>query len=68
MTFGDRLQIALDRKGMLQKELAERIGVTSISINRYIHNVRMPDINILKKICNVLDISADWFIGRKEDK
>ena len=50
-----------------QKQLAEVVGVSQQSINKYEnHNVE-PDIETLVRIANYFNTSVDYLIGRTED-
>lgn len=68
MTIGERLKKVLDEKGMMQKELAEKIGVNEMAISRYIHGGRIVSVSILIEICKELNVSADYLLGLKEEK
>lgn len=65
-SFGQRLKAALNSRQMMQKELAEKIGVNEMAISRYIHGGRMVSVSILVDICKVLNISADYLLGLSE--
>ena len=45
------------QKGLEQKDLAEKIGVTKNSISNWENGLSRPDINLLPNICSVLGIS-----------
>ena len=66
MTIGQRLKKVLNDRGMMQKELAEKIGVNEMAISRYIHGGRMVSVSILIDICKALNISADYLLGLSE--
>jgi transcriptional regulator with XRE-family HTH domain len=51
---------------MMQKELAEKIGVNEMAISRYIHGSRMVSVSILIDICKALNVSADYLLGLTE--
>ncbi len=54
------------RKNMTQKELAEHIGVTEQAVSNWENGRRLPDISLLPKICEVLEITLnDFFAGEK---
>lgn len=60
-------QIKKYRKGkMTQKELAEKIGVTPITIQNYENNRREPNIETLNKIAKVLEIPVGFLMGRED--
>lgn len=61
--LGDRIKILLDRRGMSQRELADRIGCTEVSVSRYITGARMPKAPTLARIAKVLNVSADMLLG-----
>ena len=62
-TIGDRLKKVLNSQNMMQKELAEKVGVNEMAISRYIHGGRIPQTLILIDICKVLHVSADYLLG-----
>ena len=51
---------------MMQKELAEKIGVNEMAISRYIHGGRIVSVSILIDICKALNVSADYLLGLTE--
>jgi len=67
-TMGDRIKLALEMRNMKQKELAKRVGMTEVTISRYITGDREPKADAIIAICNALCVSADWLLGmtRKE--
>lgn len=66
MTIGQRLKKILNDRGMMQKELAEKIGVSEMVISRYIHGGRIISVPILIEICKALNVSADYLLGLSE--
>ena len=67
-SFGQRLKKVLAERNMMQKELAEKIGVNEMAISRYIHGGRIVSVPILIDICKALNVSADYLLGLKEEK
>jgi transcriptional regulator with XRE-family HTH domain len=65
-SFGQRLKAALNSRHMMQKELAEKIGVNEMAISRYIHGSRIVSVSILIDICKALNVSADYLLGLGE--
>lgn len=41
-TMGDRIKLALEMRNMKQKELAKRVGMTEVTISRYVTGDREP--------------------------
>ena len=66
MTIGQRLKKVLNDRGMMQKELAEKIGVNEMAISRYVHGGRIISVPILIDICKALNVSADYLLGLNE--
>lgn len=63
ISFGDRLRIAREQIGLNQSELAKHIGVQAAAISKYEKGNTLPNVETLAKICNFLDVSADWLLG-----
>jgi DNA-binding XRE family transcriptional regulator len=49
------------RRGMTQQQLAKMTGYSESAISRYINHNRMPDILVLSKLANALDVTIDAF-------
>lgn len=63
---GSRINCALARCGMLQKDLAKVLGVTDNTISYYCKGVRAPQLEQLTKIADVLNTTTDYLLGRTE--
>ena len=64
MTVGDRIREI--RGDMSQREFAEKLGISQSSISGYEKNTRLPDYDIIRKICSEFTVSADWIIIGKQ--
>ncbi len=62
MTIGEKIRFALSMKRMKQKELAKKVGITEVSMSRYILDERIPNAIAIKRICRALDISVEWML------
>ena len=67
-SFSKNLKTAMKSKGLNQKQLAEKIGVTPQSISYYCNGTRLPDVDILRLLASCLDVSADYLLGLTEAK
>lgn len=67
MTIGNRITLALEIRGLSQKELANKTRMTEQTISGYVHDVRTPNAKAIKTLCKALCVSADWLLGVKED-
>ena len=80
MLIGERIKKERNQKGLTQKELAERLGVTTTVIGQYERTERTPKMETLVKIaealelpgyhllCKHFNVSADYLLGLAEDK
>ena len=51
--------------GLTQKELAELVGVTDVTISRWESGQRQPMWYQFVKLCEVLGMELEWFIGKE---
>ena len=62
--FGKRLKELRKANGYTIEQFAEAVGISKSTVGYYENNNRMPDIEILLRITNVLNVSADYLIGK----
>lgn len=67
MTIGEKIKLALEMRGMSQRELADKTRLTEVTISRYVADSRKPNAKTIKAICRALHISADWLLDIKEN-
>lgn len=68
MDIGNRLQAVRKSKGLSQRELAKRVGVTNSTISLIEQNKVSPSVSSLKKVLDGIPISlADFFTLELED-
>jgi len=61
MNFRERIKKICKAQGITQKELAKRMGITSIGLNQILRG-EYPQLQSLEKIANALDVSiSDFF-------
>ncbi len=65
--FNENLRLAREQKGMSQKDVAERIGVAKSTYSLYESGNREPNVQTIKKIADVLCISADELLGISQE-
>lgn len=61
--LGSRISELLNKSGMTQRELAEKIGVTAASVHRYINGDRTPEYSTIVKIADILGTTSDYLLG-----
>ena len=55
------------KKGLTQVELAEKVGISNVSLSNYERGAQMPDLITLAKIAVELDVSTDVLLGIQEE-
>ena len=61
--FNENLKLAREKKNMTQKEVADSIGVAKSTYSLYESGNREPNVQTIKKISEVLNVSADELLG-----
>jgi transcriptional regulator with XRE-family HTH domain len=62
----ERLEAILQEKNIKQKDLAANIGVTEVTISRYLNDERKPHLDIIIKMAEYLGVSTDYLLGMTE--
>ena len=65
-TLGGRISELLEKNGLTQRELAEKVGVTEVSMSRYISNDRTPKGPVIANIATALHTTSDYLLGTEE--
>ena len=59
MKFNERLKELRKQSPLMQKEIAEKIGVSTIGFRKYEQGTREPNIETLLKMAVLFDVSLD---------
>lgn len=62
--FIENLTQLLEEKKMSGKDLAESIGMSPVTIYRFLNSHSYPDLDAIIKIGDYFHVSIDWMIGR----
>ena len=62
MTFGEKLKEVRKKTGLTQEELAELIGISRAAVAKWETDKGLPDIENLKAIARLLDVSIDYLL------
>ncbi len=54
-------------KDLTQRELGEKLGISKNAVSKWERGISMPDVSIMKELCNVLDISLNEFFNGESD-
>lgn len=73
LTFGERLKDVMEEKGITQKELCKLTGISTTTLSNAMNDISRSEYdkeqgvvmkcNNLIKLCNVLNVSADYLLG-----
>ena len=66
--LGNRIAESLQAKGLTQRSLAQRIGVTEAVMSRYISGEREPKPDMLANIATALGVTSDYLLGIEYDE
>ncbi len=62
MNLGEKITRARKEKGLSQRKLAERVGVTFQTVSKWELNKSLPDIEKVKNLCEILEKDIYYFI------
>lgn len=65
--YGQRIKEERQLKGLSQKQLAEMISTTQSTIGKYEREELQPNIDIITKLCEIFECSADYLLGLSDD-
>lgn len=64
--FSHRLKWLREKKGLTQKEMAERLGITQSYYSKFEYDQREPSLETLCKLPDILDESIDFMLGKTD--
>ena len=68
MYYTERLKWIRDCKNITQKEIADYLGIKQQQYARYEKGINIMPVTYLPKICEYLNVSADYILGLSEEK
>lgn len=66
MTFGEKLKEARKEAGLSQEQFAEKMSVSRSAIAKWETDKGMPDVNNLKVMAQLLNVSVDYLLDEDE--
>lgn len=66
--LGNKIKELRDSKSLTQADLAKLLDVSPSTVGMWEQNRRTPDIDILKKLSDILDVSVDYLLGKTDIK
>lgn len=67
MTVGERIKYLREKAELTQKDIATKLGVEPAAISKYELDMREPNIESLKKLGELFNVSIDNLLGRTPD-
>lgn len=67
-TFADTITTLREERNKKRQEVADDLGISRASLEYYEKGKRKPDIEILAKLADYYDVSADYLLGRTTAK
>jgi transcriptional regulator with XRE-family HTH domain len=64
--FAERLRLHRTRRGWNQSDLGKRVGVSQATISEWELSKAAPTVPDLLSLCALLDVSADYLVGRSD--
>ena len=61
--FVERLSALLEEKNITQLQFSKEIGVSNVTISRYLTGERRPQIDVAIKMANFFNVSLDYLMG-----
>lgn len=61
--IGERIRKYREERGISQKELARRLGVSNSRVSNWEQGINRPDANILADICRALSVSPSELLN-----
>jgi len=62
-TVAELIELSLEEKGMTQRQLANKIGVSPSRVNDYIAGRSEPTLRVARMLCRVLEIQPAAMLG-----
>lgn len=66
--FGHRLKILRKIRGLSQSEFATLVGISQKVVSSYERDYRMPSVEKIPRIAEILDTSVDYLIGKNNNE
>lgn len=66
--IGKKFKELREEKKLLQKDVAKYLNISTSAYGYYEQGKRNPDIETIKKLADFFDVSADYLLGRTNNK
>lgn len=66
MEIGNRIKLLRLERKVTQKDIAEAIGVSPVSVQRFEYGSVRPSLDTLIALADFFDVSIDYLVGRSD--
>lgn len=66
--LGKRLLFLRKEKNLRQSDVAQGVGIGIFTYQRYEYGEREPQASVLKALADFFDVSADYLLGRTDER
>lgn len=64
--FGKRLTEAVAESPLCFAEVALKLNISKATMSMYKHGKALPSLETFSALCDILDVSADYLLGKKD--
>lgn len=61
--FTYRLIVLMEEFNMSQIDLAKKIGISNVTISRYLSGDRIPRLDVIARLASAFNVSIDYLLG-----
>ncbi len=66
--FSYRLIVLMEDFNLTQVDLAQKVGISNVTISRYLSGDRVPRLDVIARMASVFDVSIDYLLGLSNSK
>ena len=67
MLFSQRISEEIKESPYTQKQIAKILGISESNITNWKKGENLPSVDILYKLCQILEVSADYLLGLEDE-
>ena len=66
--FSYRLIVLMEDFNLTQVDLAQKVGISNVTISRYLSGDRVPRLDVIARMASVFGVSIDYLLGLSNSK
>ena len=66
--IANKIKILRENKGLSQKALADKLGITRSSVNAWEQGISVPSTQYIVELAHLFEVSTDYLLNFKNDK